>query len=92
MPIFVAIFMVPFIACILGSYVLWGMWIAPFVKDHGGRTALFSSWAPMQDYRTAVKLSKKTGDKPWFLKAFEIAFAVEIVLLLVWIPLCHVID
>src|SRR4051812_12696837 len=73
-----------FLICILGfsvaqfaALLVYGIWIPPFIKAHGGHSAtppghvdLGLRW--LADYRKAHRLRRRIGRTPWFLRLFEI--------------------
>ena len=73
----------------LASTLLWAIWIAPFVRDHGRKNVFFLfNWASFLDYCTAVRVSKEAGHTPWFVKAYGTAFIATLVLFVLGFVLC----
>ena len=63
---------VPFFGFII-PLCLWAMWIRPFLKKNRKTTInavdwLYSAWA---DCTTADEISKKQGNRLWFVSAFR---------------------
>jgi hypothetical protein len=66
-----------FLALQCVAWLVYGIWVPPFVASHGGRTAglathLLLGWGWVQDYRAACELRRRLGRTPWFLRLFEI--------------------
>lgn len=74
----------PFVICLIGfgilqaaAFLVYAIWIPPFVERHGGRAAglagqifLQSGW--LRDYREANAIRRRLGRTPWFLRLFDL--------------------
>ena len=84
-----AILCVVFVLVLLTMAILWAIWIAPFVRSHGRRNAFFPfNWAPLADYGTAVRISRETGYRPWFVKTYGAMLLLAHAVLLLCAVLC----
>jgi len=80
-----------FIICLVGFLVsiavallIWGIWIAKLVQDHGQKAAFpIYNVAMFSDYRTACKIAAVKGQKQKFLRLFEIFFIAAIIFFLI---------
>jgi hypothetical protein len=66
-----------FSAAQLTALLVYGIWIPPFIKAHGGRSAtppghidLGFGW--LSDYQKARRVRQRTHHNPWFLRLFEV--------------------
>jgi hypothetical protein len=56
----------------MAAFIMWAIWIHRYVAAHGERTAFFLyNMAPLLDYRTARRISERTGRKLQFLVWYE---------------------
>ena len=56
----------------MAAFFVWAIWVHRYVEAHGERTAFFLySLASLLDYRTARRISERTGRKPRFLVWYE---------------------
>lgn len=71
----------------LGALVVYAIWIEPFLRRHGKKTAsifltLIGYPGPILDYFKGRKLARRLGHIPWFFRAFEVLLACMVLALL----------
>lgn len=68
---------------------VWALRIQRYVEIHGEKTAfVLYNGAPWRDYRTARRISERTGEKPRFLTWYERLQIVSISFFIVGIVAC----
>lgn len=68
---FIVIAALVFVALLLVALLVWAIWVRPYVKKAGARTASpYSLAALVQDFATSLLWSR--GMLPWFLRVFAV--------------------
>ncbi len=79
-----------FYICAIGSLVfgaaaffVWAIWVHHYVEVHGEKPAFFLyNMASFLDYRTACRISDRTGRKPRFLVWYDRLLITDVVFLI----------
>ena len=70
-----------YLAAAITALLVHGVWVAPFIERHGGRTAGFvAHWmlggtGLIRDYITARRLCRQTGLRPRWMRWFTLLLA-----------------
>ena len=69
------------VVILLLAQIVWAGWIRDYVISHGEK-ARFALWsaAPIADYSTAMRIAKRTGYVPWFLKLYTVMAGIGLLL------------